>query len=223
MDTKSVSFPYLPELDEYVGTNDLDTAINVLDTKGHRLIIDHANWETKYPYKPLTAVAVAHSGSSLFLDFFVRCNYMRAVNTVDQSAVSEDSCVEFFVSPTADNHYWNFEFNCIGTINASHRSERHNPVRLTSDELARVIRYPSCGKRPFCELEGLFTWNLLAVIPLDLIGTKFDDRPIEMKANFYKCASATSSPHYLSWNPVTTENPDFHRPEFFGNIILEGK
>ncbi|MDE5921249.1 MAG: hypothetical protein K2G82_06535, partial [Paramuribaculum sp.] len=30
----------------------------------------------------------------------------------------------------------------------------------------------------------------------------------------------TSEPHYLSWAPITTPQPDFHRPEFFGNITL---
>ena len=37
-----------------------------------------------------------------------------------------------------------------------------------------------------------------------------------LKANFYKCGDKLSVPHYLSWNPVTTEKPDFHRPEYFG-------
>ena len=31
------------------------------------------------------------------------------------------------------------------------------------------------------------------VIPLDLINVRFDGQPIEMKGNFYKCASATSA------------------------------
>lgn len=135
--------------------------------------------------------------------------------------MSEDSCVEFFVSPTCDSHYWNFEFNCIGTANASHRYERPKPTRLTPEELARIRRFPSCGTRPFCELEGLFTWNLLVVIPLDLINVRFDGQPIEMKGNFYKCASATSAPHYLSWNPIISPTPDFHRPSDFGSIILD--
>ncbi|MBT5542155.1 MAG: hypothetical protein HOK34_04920, partial [Gammaproteobacteria bacterium] len=31
----------------------------------------------------------------------------------------------------------------------------------------------------------------------------------------------TQKPHYLTWNPVETSNPDFHRPEFFGKLIFE--
>ena len=220
METKSIIFPYLPQLDKFVDEGDLDAIVNTLDSKGNRQTIDHVNWDSEYPYRPLTAVTVAHSGRYLYLDFFVRCNYMRAVNTEDQSPVSEDSCVEFFVSPDSSDHYWNFEFNCIGTINASHRTERHNPTRLSHEMLSQVLRYASCGNRPFCELEGLFTWNLLVAIPLSLIGLEFKGQEIKISGNFYKCASRTSAPHYLSWNPIHSEHPDFLRPDCFGTIIL---
>ncbi|MBO7233161.1 MAG: hypothetical protein J6V16_08435, partial [Bacteroidales bacterium] len=28
-------------------------------------------------------------------------------------------------------------------------------------------------------------------------------------------------PHYLSWQPINTEKPDFHRPEFFGTLYCK--
>lgn len=84
-----------------------------------------------------------------------------------------------------------------------------------------MVRVASSGTRPFRELEGLFSWNLLAVIPLDLIGVRYDGEPVEMRGNFYKCASATSQPHFLSWSPIASPAPDFHRPEFFGKLILQ--
>jgi len=27
-----------------------------------------------------------------------------------------------------------------------------------------------------------------------------------------------SNPHYVTWNPVGTEQPDYHRPEYFGEL-----
>lgn len=211
-----INIPNLPELDGMSA----DTIIGALEQSGTRDQINTLNWR-EYPYAPLAGFTVAHSGTALYIDFFTRCNYLRAENYVNQSPVSQDSCVEFFVSPTCDNHYWNFEFNCIGTINASHRSERRNPTRLTEAELARVKRVPSCGTRPFREMEGMFAWNLLTVIPLDLIGVEYRGTPIIMNANFYKVASATGAPHYLTWNPVISDKPDFHRPQDFGRIILD--
>lgn len=217
MDKKTLTVPHIPFLDEM----HISEVATTLEEKGERRTIDSLNWREKFPYHPLTTISIAHSGSHIYIDFFVRCNYLRAVNYENQSPVSQDSCVEFFIAPNCDNHYWNFEFNCIGTVNASHRTERKNPTRLNDKELDKIKRYASCGTRPFNEIEGLFTWNLTIAIPLDLIGLKYDGSPINVKGNFYKCASATSLPHYISWNPINTENPDFHRPDFFGDIILQ--
>ena len=214
---KSLNIPKIEKIEDAQH----DNIINILDNNGKRYIIDSLNWSEQYPYHPLSSFTIAHDGCNIYIDFFVRCNYLKAENYENNSPVSQDSCVEFFVAPKCDNHYWNFEFNCIGTINASHRTERKNPTRLNDDELAQVLRYASCGNKPFHELEGIFTWNLLVVIPLSLIGIEYKNAPIAMKGNFYKCASKCSQPHYLSWNPIHTDQPDFHRQDFFGNIILD--
>lgn len=199
-----------------------DEIIKCLDDKGARRTIDNVNWPEQYPYMPLTAFSIAHSKTAIYIDFFVRCNYLRAVNTENNSNVYQDSCVEFFVQPDpADPHYYNFEFNCIGTIHAARRLDRHSCELLSDDDLSRVKRVASCGTRPFEEVQGMFTWNLMVVIPLDLIGVTYGDKPVEMRGNFYKCADMTTVPHFLSWSPISTPTPDFHRPEFFGTITLE--
>lgn len=215
---KSVNVPYIRQLDELASADDIMT---LMERSGNRCTIDSLNWPEIFPYQPLTTFTIAHTGKHIYIDFFVRCNYLRAENYKNQSAVSQDSCVEFFVSPNlSDCQYWNFEFNCIGTINASHRRERNNKTPLTDAELATVRRYASCGTRPFREMEGMFAWNLLVAIPLQLIGIEYKGAPIEMRGNFYKCASATEAPHYLSWNAVGGDKPDFHRPADFGIITL---
>lgn len=208
----------IPRLDILDSIEDADTLVATLDSKGVRDIISCVNWPEVSPYRPLCSFAAAYSAEYLYIDFLVRCNYLRAENFEDLSPVSEDSCVEFFIDPLCDGHYWNFEFNCIGTVNASHRTERAKPTRLTSEEIATIRRYPSCGTRPFCELEGFFLWNVLVAIPLSLMDMEADAMPQHARCNFYKCASATSEPHYLSWAPINTERPDFHRPDFFGKI-----
>lgn len=211
----------IPRVDALDELNDADSIIKLLDDKGARSQIAYVDWPDRYPYRPLTTFSIAYSAKYLYVDFLVRCNYLRAENVDDQSPVSQDSCVEFFVEPHGDGEYWNFEFNCIGAINASRRFTRPNPTRFTSPQLATVRRYASCGTRPFRELEGLFTWNLLVAIPLELMELDADNMPEKVRGNFYKCASATSEPHFLSWNPIKIENPDFHRPDFFGDIYFE--
>lgn len=214
---KTITIPFIEELDSMTD----DEIIKTLDTGGARRTIDTVNWKEQYPYRPLTAFAIARSQTAIYIDFFVRCNYLRAVNYENNSNVHQDSCVEFFVQPNPDDpHYFNFEFNCIGTIDAARRLDRNNFEKLTDEQLGRIRRVASCGNKPFEEVQGMFTWNLLVVIPLDIIGIDPAKLPLTMRGNFYKCADMTSVPHFLSWNPVETPTPDFHRPEFFGEITL---
>lgn len=213
-----LSVPFIEKLDEM----DLSQVAQLLEEKGRRCSIENINWKDQFPYTPLTTFSIAHSETAIYVDFFVRCNYLRAVNYEDNSHVHEDSCVEFFVSPAPYDFYWNFEFNCIGTISASKRRSRQDHTPLTTEQLAKVRRYASCGNRPFDEVEGLFAWNLTVAIPLELLGLKYEPgKPIDLRANFYKCADLCTQAHFLSWAPIDTPEPDFHRPEFFGTVTLE--
>lgn len=214
---KLLLIPYIKELDDIA----LDKAMPLLEERGVRCPIDSLNWSHEYPYHPLTVVNAAHSSDAIYLDFFVRCNYLRAVNARNNTPVWEDSSVSFFVKPSPNGDYWNFDINCIGAINAAHRNERRPVHRLSDQEIDSIDRYASCGYQPFREIEGLFVWNVVVRIPLSILGIKYEGAPILMKGNLYKCASGTSQPHFLSWNPVSTPVPDFHVPQSFGDIILE--
>lgn len=215
---KTLNVPYIADLD-FLNT---DAIFNRLESSGVRHNIGELNWKEQYPYHPLTTFTIAHSANYIYVNFFVRCNYLRAMNFENNSPVYEDSCVMFFVQPEGSKGYWNFEFNCIGTIKASHRESRNTAITPLSDsEIAAIAVLPSCGRRPFREVEGLFTWDILAAIPLSLLGLKYEGKPLELRGNFYKCASGTSQPHFLSWSPISTPAPDFHRPEYFGKIILD--
>lgn len=214
---RSLLIPYINELDNVA----LDEAMPIIEERGARCSIDALNWPNEYPYHPLTVVNAAHSDNAIYLDFFVRCNYLRAVNSANNTPVWEDSSVSFFVRPAADGDYWNFDVNCIATINAAHRTGRRPVYRLSDDEIATIDRYASCGYQPFREVEGLFAWNVAVRIPLSLIGVEYKGTPILMKGNFCKCATGTSQPHFLTWNPVRTPHPEFHAPDFFGDIILQ--
>ena len=43
----------------------------------------------------------------------------------------------------------------------------------------------------------------------------------EMRCNLYKCGDLLAKPHYMSWNPVHSEKPNFHRPQDFDTCIFE--
>jgi len=201
---------------------ELEVASELMDGFGHRDLVENLNWKETYPYRPITLFNIARSNDSIFIKYSVRGSMLRAIYSNDLEPVNEDSCVEFFCKLPDSDNYMNFEFNCIGTCNASKRkSKTEGVVRYTLDELAQIKRYPSIGRRAFNEMEGMFEWELTVKIPFTLMGIDPNNLPEKMMGNFYKCADGTDSPHYVSWSPIKTEKPNFHCPEFFGELILK--
>ncbi len=215
---KSLHIGYIPDLDKA----DITTASEILEKNGTKAAIESQNWAKEFPYKPIAYFHIAQSKEALFIKFFVLCNALRAVYTHDQDPVYEDSCVEFFCKTIESEKYINFEFNCIGTCSASRRKGRNDEVEpLSETEMKSIERFPSIVPQPFEEIKGNFDWELTVKIPFKLIGIDPNNLPEKILGNFYKCADGTESPHYLSWNPIKTEKPDFHRPEFFGELFLK--
>ena len=199
----------------------LDSMNEILEEDGGHGVITCVNWPNRYPYKPITQFDIARTDKSLFINFCVRGNMLRAVHTVDQKPVHEDSCVEFFCQIPGNDFYTNFEFNCIGTCSASKRKSRDIEVfPFSPEEMSTIKRYPSMGRKAFNEMSGSFEWYLTVEIPFALIGIIANNLPEKLLANFYKCADATENPHFVSWAPIKSENPDFHRPEFFAELLF---
>lgn len=212
---KQLSIPYLPALEML----DYASKVSVMERYTPRHYIDQANWKS-FPYMPVASFNIARSDKHLYVFFFSQSNSLRAIHAEDGSSVYEDSCVEFFVKRPSDEHYINFEFNCIGTCDASFRVSREDKVDLTPEQLESIGRYSSLPRETFNKKAGFFPWSLLVMIPLSILGLDTDHKPEKLLGNFYKCGDATEMPHYLSWSPIQTEQPDFHRPEFFGELYL---
>lgn len=183
-------------------------------------LVSCVNWPQVCAYQPLAAFAVARSRQSLLFHFMVRGEDLRAVNTAPLSPVADDSCVEVFLQVPGSDEYWNFEFNCIGTVNASHRVTRPNPSRLTPEQISSIAIAGSCGDEPFDEIAGVHTWTLTVRLPFALLGIGQNELPDHLLGNIYKCAGKTHHRHYLSWAPIHSDAPDFHRPEDFGILSL---
>lgn len=215
---KSLAVAYTPQL---AGLN-IECVNLKLDECATLARIDNVNWMKQYPYMPLTTFAIARTDDTLFIKFMVKGNMLKAVYSNDLDPVFKDSCVEFFCQLPEHEEYMNFEFNCIGTCTASTRLSRTEGVKhRTLEELSLIKRYSSIGKRAFCEMEGFFEWELTVGIPFSLLGFSGNDIPEKIRGNFYKCADDTNAMHFVSWSPIKTEEPDFHRPDFFGDIYLK--
>lgn len=141
----------------------------------------------------------------------------KAEYTVYNQPVYKDSCLEFFVNfNPAQPRYINFEMNSNGAFLCALRTDRKNktPIHEILSDLPAVN-----AKR----MEDRWTVDVFFTLPQieTLFGKASFERGDILKGNFYKCGDETPVPHFGMWSPIATEQPDFHRPEYFGSMIIE--
>jgi hypothetical protein len=158
------------------------------------------------------------------MKYYVEETDILATRTNINSDTHRDSCLEFFLDPRKDGTYYNFEINAIGTIHLAYGPGRGKRSFIDPGLILENIEVESSlGKEPFIEKLGGHRWEMTVVIPAGIL---VHDQGIVLSglkanANFYKCGDDMAQPHYLSWNPVQTERPDFHSPEYFGTLMFE--
>ncbi len=142
----------------------------------------------------------------------------RAVYTKYGEPVHEDSCLEFFVSMNGDQPYYiNFEANANGAFVCSKRIDRNTDV-THADKLTDVGNFSVRTERHLEE------WSVEFIIPIKEIKIFFGKDGLAegdlIYGNMYKCGDKTEKPHFISLFPINTPEPDFHRPEFFGEFEI---
>ncbi len=135
--------------------------------------------------------------------------------------VCNDSCVEFFFSPSEDNSagYFNFEVNANPTYLFGYNPAGGKEEYVEWDESEYCLTSTKAADK-----DGEY-WQIDFTLPYALIRKYVPDCELKsgsvMRGNVYKCGKHNQSEHYGSWSIVETEGPNFHRPEFFGKFILE--
>lgn len=206
----------------------IDSMFNASDIPFHQ--IDVENWKG-FDYHPSVQFKIAYSPTEIYLQYLVTEEVIMAVYANDEgSAPYKDSCVEMFIIPGENGVYYNLEMNCIGKGTFAGGAARLERTRFGQDVLSRIRRHSTLGTQAFgvktaSENNGKsFTWQLTVAIPVELFSLS-EVKPLKgrtIKANFNKCGDdMPGRRHYLTWNPVGTERPNFHTPEYFGNLYFE--
>ena len=140
---------------------------------------------------------------------------IRAEHTGALGMPCEDSCLEFFFCPAwGDERYFNIEFNPNGCVYFGFGD---------GEELVRLIPEKDWFE-PKAErtIDG---WAIEYRVPHRLVRMFFPGYApasgARFRANCFKCGDLTAQEHYFSWNPVTGEVPQFHRPRDFGEMVFE--
>jgi len=189
--------------------------LSFLMDKIKRNELAHAPWK-EYAYVPIVEFAIAYADDAVFLKYYVNEKSIRAINNEINSAVWEDSCVEFFISFDEGASYYNFEFNCIGAILVGYGTGKQNRKLLPATLISKV-KYQSMIDN---HAENGINWEITVSIPKNLFC--FNEinnfKGLNCKANFYKCGDNLPTPHFIAWANIKSEVPNFHLPDFFGAL-----
>ena len=158
---------------------------------------------------------ICHDSQFLYVSLRAAEKQIRAEYTAPLSPVHEDSCLEFFFMPEGEGRYFNFEINPNGCLHVGFGHGREDSTVLFRKDMHSLFEIRT-DKNP----DG---WEAGYRIPLSFLRLFLPDFSFTgtLLANVYKCGDRTKQEHYLSWNPVLSGTPDFHRPEDFGIMIFE--
>ena len=192
----------------------------------------------KNDYKPDTRFYLLYDKDNLFGLLLTKGEHElnpRAETKDFQGAVHKDSCLEFFFSYEPDNPaYANLELNSHPTLHFGIGKGRENRVKPSADELRDIKIHKMDSDRLVKGISFAYDWGIAFKIPAKLLNSLWNKYDLAndvldehfysgqvMKANFYKCGDLTAEEHYLAWNEVDTDRPDFHKPEFFANLEFQ--
>ena len=142
---------------------------------------------------------------------------IRAEEPIPYGMACQDSCMEFFFSPEeGDIRYFNIELAASGCTYIGLCRNRYDAARL-SLESGGILQDLVINRTE----DG---WEAFYTFPMKFIHLFFPDCKLypgkKLRANLYKCGDLTVQEHYIAWNPMNPDKPDYHLPEFFGEMTL---
>lgn len=92
-------------------------------------------------------------------------------------------------------------------------------------DLKKIEIAHSLPKKVDPEIVTPVTWTIEYRLPLSILekfgSVSHPKAGVTWRANFYKTASKSSNPHYITWSLVENSEPNFHLPQFLDNLHLQ--
>jgi hypothetical protein len=172
------------------------------------------------PAKQQTQVRIAYDADNFYLRFDCEDTEIWGIATERDSAIYDEEVVELFIAP-GDQHptfYYEFEVSPLGTM-----------LDLTADSpnlerrgLTANFAWNCPGLQWSAERNDAANhWRAYMVMPWTSIGAAKGSLPTHWRANFYRI----DRPHgqeaeFSCWSPTMSDPADYHRPAYFGHLIL---
>lgn len=185
--------------------------------------INHYPWYQEGK-KQDTQVKLSANSETLFIQIIAQDNYSFAKQTkLNHKLVCQDSCVEFFFSPSGvlGSSYVNLEVNCCGTLHLAYGAGRENRQFISLAAASLIQRKSSITSPVKIESEYDNEWCVEIALPFAAIEQLTGESVNKNKwfANFYRCGGRTE-PQYAVLHDIDAPEPDYHRPEYFGELVF---
>ncbi len=180
--------------------------------------INSAPWQAEFPFIPCVQFQVAYTDQAILVHYSVQEEYVKGQYIRPNENVWEDSCVEFFISFDNRETYYNVEFNVLGVGLVGYgTSVKSNRNRLSAEEILQINAFSSVQT-----IDGKKSWQQILQIPFSVFKVNAEDlKGKQAHANFYKCGDALPNPHFIAWNDIDNPTPNFHLPQFFGEVSFK--
>ena len=212
MNTQKLQIPLLSGITKNTPISDIHSLLDV--QQKHLININPWPKYGEYFDLPTVSFKIAYNEDRILLKYDVIEKGALARYRQINDPVYKDSCVEFFISFDDEQPYYNFEFNRLGTCLCGYGPSKTERTHLPPNILSE-IKY----ERTIEANVSAIHWTLTLSIPVQVFCyhnfTSLKQK--KCRVNFYKCGDDLTQPHYLVWNDITSEEPNFHLPEFFMN------
>ncbi len=182
-------------------------------------------WHTSGDKQP-TEFRLLYDAEAIYAQFICTDVHIFAETTELNGPVCLDSCVEMFASPDANERpdYFNLEINCCGAILVGFGADRHERSAISPELAERIEIVTSVDGLTKDESPDDTAWWIAVKLPFSVIAS-LSGLVIESstgsvwRGNFFRCGGRTDD-QYACWSNIVTPQPDYHRPEQFGELLF---
>lgn len=175
--------------------------------------LEHFPWNDNPKDCPKTEFYILYDENGIGIKYISYETDLTMDATFMNDDVYKDSCVEFFfnLNPTSTKKYLNFELSATGFMHLGFGTCRYDRIIPEIDFSQFHIVTKVLENR----------WEAKFYIPFAFLKDYFEETENVFCGNLQKCVEAKKTPHFGCWNRITTEKPDFHAPNDFGEFKLE--
>ncbi len=247
---KQTTIPCIPALAGLYAEKAEAQARKLLKTVSAKVDISACTWRNDESNKSVNllgtvkaSLKMGYSGTILGLLYTIEGDELLVRYTQDWDRVCQDSCVECFIASEPNNPaYVNLEFNPLGTCWAQIGPDREHRKNLSKTAVSTIFRRGLITTKAIdigsVDTESRFRWEMLVMFPMQKVGVLTHSsaqcavdqavsectadmlKGTRLQANFYTTGDDLQKPVYQSWCAIDTPSPDFHQPNYFGELVF---